>query len=63
MKVLSNNPPPGVGPYKYGKIVPNASYQLVKNPDFAGFKIPNIPTGHVDTVQVTVLSSPIASHV
>ncbi|MDT4980330.1 MAG: peptide/nickel transport system substrate-binding protein, partial [Pseudonocardiales bacterium] len=39
MKVLSNTPPVGVGPYKFGKIVPNASYQLVKNPSFAGFKI------------------------
>jgi peptide/nickel transport system substrate-binding protein len=53
MKVLSNTPPVGVGPYKFGTIVPNASYQLVKNPSFAGFKIPNIPTGFVDTVNVT----------
>jgi peptide/nickel transport system substrate-binding protein len=40
MKVLSNNPPVGVGPYKFGKIVPNASFELVKNPLFAGFNIP-----------------------
>lgn len=53
MKVLSNNPPVGVGPYKFGKIVPNASYELVKNPSFAGFNIPNIPTGFVDKVEVT----------
>ncbi|HEX3336403.1 MAG TPA: ABC transporter substrate-binding protein [Jatrophihabitans sp.] len=53
MKVLSNNPPVGVGPYKFGTIVPNASYELVKNPLFAGFKIPNIPTGYVDKVEVT----------
>jgi peptide/nickel transport system substrate-binding protein len=53
MKVLSNTPPVGVGPYKFGNIVPNASYQLVKNPSFAGFKIPGIPTGYVDTVTVT----------
>ena len=57
MKVLSNTPPAGIGPYKFGKVVPNASYTLVKNPDFAGFKIPNIPTGYVDTVQVTVNSN------
>jgi peptide/nickel transport system substrate-binding protein len=53
MKVLSNNPPVGVGPYKFGKIVPNASYELVKNPSFAGFKIQGIPTGFVDKVEVT----------
>lgn len=53
MKVLSNNPPVGVGPYKFGKIVPNSSYELVKNPSFAGFKIPDIPTGYVDKVEVS----------
>jgi peptide/nickel transport system substrate-binding protein len=53
MKVLSNDPPVGVGPYKFGTIVPNASYQLIKNPSFAGFKIPGIPTGFVDKVIVT----------
>ncbi|HSY16260.1 MAG TPA: ABC transporter substrate-binding protein [Jatrophihabitantaceae bacterium] len=57
MKVLSNDPPIGVGPYKFGKIVPNASYELVRNPLFAGFKIPNIPTGYVDDVQVTINSN------
>lgn len=57
MKVLSNNPPAGIGPYKFAKVVPNASYTLVKNPDFAGFNIPNIPTGYVNTVQVTVDSN------
>jgi peptide/nickel transport system substrate-binding protein len=53
MKVLSNTPPVGVGPYKFGTIVPNASYELVKNASFAGFKIPGIPTGYVDKVEVT----------
>jgi peptide/nickel transport system substrate-binding protein len=53
MKVLSNNPPVGVGPYKFGTIVPNSSYELVKNPTFASFNIPDIPTGYVDKVVVT----------
>ncbi len=57
MKVLSNNPPVGVGPYKFSKVVPNASYTLVKNASFAGFKIPDIPTGFADTVQVNVNSN------
>ncbi len=57
MKVLSNTPPVGVGPYKFSKVVPNASYTLVKNASFAGFKIPDIPTGYADTVQVTVNSN------
>ncbi|MGI8679562.1 MAG: ABC transporter substrate-binding protein [Jatrophihabitans sp.] len=57
MKVLSNTPPVGIGPYKFAKIVPNASYTLVKNPSFAGFNIPDIPTGYVDQVQVSVNSN------
>ena len=40
MTVLSNTPPVGVGPYKFGTIVPNQSYTLVRNASFAGFKIP-----------------------
>jgi peptide/nickel transport system substrate-binding protein len=54
MTVLSATPPAGVGPYKFGTVVPNASYTLVKNASFAGFKLPNIPTGFADEVDVTV---------
>jgi peptide/nickel transport system substrate-binding protein len=57
MKVLSNDPPLGVGPYKFGTIVPNASYTLVKNGNFPGLNIPNIPTGFVNEVDVTVDSN------
>ena len=57
MKVLSADPPVGIGPYKFGKIVPNASYVLVKNPTFASFNIPGIPTGSVGTVDVNVDSN------
>jgi peptide/nickel transport system substrate-binding protein len=57
MTVLSNTPPAGIGPYKFGTIVPNASYTLVRNTSFAGFKIPNIPTGFADEVDVTVDSN------
>lgn len=60
MKVLSNTPPVGDGPYKFGKIVPNGSYQLLRNPDFASFKIPGIPTGYADEVDVTVNSNTTA---
>jgi peptide/nickel transport system substrate-binding protein len=57
MKVESANPPVGIGPYKFGKIVPNASYVLVKNPSFASFNIPGIPTGSIGTVDVNVDSN------
>ena len=57
MKVLSNTPPAGIGPYKFGTIVPNALVQAGQQPAFAGFKIPGIPTGYVDEVDVTVDSN------
>jgi peptide/nickel transport system substrate-binding protein len=60
MTVLSNDPPVGVGPYKFGKIVPNGSYQLIKNPAFAAYKIPGIPTGYVNEVDVDVNSNTTA---
>jgi peptide/nickel transport system substrate-binding protein len=57
LKSESAHPPVGIGPYKFSKIVVNNSYVLVKNPSFAGFKIPNIPTGYVNEVDVNVDSN------
>ena len=46
MKNLPNSPPPGVGPYEIANIVPNASFELNKNPHWT--PIPGIPSGHVN---------------
>jgi peptide/nickel transport system substrate-binding protein len=54
---LSNNPPPGVGPYMITSVQPNRGFTLKKNPRFAGFHIPNIPLGHLDTINVKVVSN------
>ena len=43
-----NSPPPGVGPYVLANIVPNASFQLNRNPKWAAMNIPGIPAGHVN---------------
>jgi peptide/nickel transport system substrate-binding protein len=43
-----NSPPPGVGPYEIQNIVPNASFQLNKNPHWAAMNIPGVPAGHVN---------------
>ena len=43
-----NSPPPGVGPYMITNIVPNASFSLVKNPQWAKMNIPGIPAGYVN---------------
>ena len=40
MKVQTTNLPPGVGAYVIKDVVPNVSYELVKNPLFASFMIP-----------------------
>jgi peptide/nickel transport system substrate-binding protein len=57
MKVLSNDPPVGIGPYMFSNIVPNVSFTLVKDPSFASFHIPGIPVGSINTVQVTIDSN------
>ena len=38
-------------------IVPNKSFSLVKNPKFAALNIPDIPTGHLDRINVTIESN------
>ncbi|MGH2868083.1 MAG: ABC transporter substrate-binding protein [Solirubrobacteraceae bacterium] len=48
LKNEPNSPPPGVGPYQIQNIVPNASFQLNKNPHWAAMNVPGIPAGHVN---------------
>jgi len=57
MKNLSNDPPPGVGPYMYTSASANRGFTLKRNPRFAAFKIPGIPTGSVDTIDVKIVSN------
>jgi peptide/nickel transport system substrate-binding protein len=54
---LTTQMPPGVGPYMVTDIVPNKSFSLVKNPKFAQLNIPDIPTGHLDRINVTIESN------
>jgi peptide/nickel transport system substrate-binding protein len=51
------SPPPGVGAYIIKDVIPNQSFELVKNPLFAGFHIPGIPTGYLDTIKVNIVSN------
>jgi peptide/nickel transport system substrate-binding protein len=48
MKNLSNNPPPGVGPYMIKNVVPNRGFDEVRNPDWTDTTVPGVPAGHVD---------------
>jgi peptide/nickel transport system substrate-binding protein len=56
MKPEPNSPPIGFGPYTIKNIVPNVSFDLVRNPSYAAEAIPGIPAGHVD-VHVKVESN------
>ncbi len=53
MKSLTNDPPPGVGPYEIKNVVPNQSFEEQLNPRYAAEALPGIPAGHVNvTVKV-----------
>jgi peptide/nickel transport system substrate-binding protein len=56
-KNLSNDPPPGVGPYMITNVKPNRTFTVAKNPKFAALKIPDIPTGHLDKIVVNITSN------
>jgi peptide/nickel transport system substrate-binding protein len=47
MTNLSNNPPPGVGPYMITNVVPNQSWTGAINPYYAKEAIPGIPVAKV----------------
>ncbi len=57
MKNLSADPPPGVGPYMITQAVPNRGFTVKRNPRFAAFKIPDIPSGSVDEIDVKIVSN------
>jgi peptide/nickel transport system substrate-binding protein len=52
VKNLSAKPPPGVGPYKITKVIPNRTFTLEKNPKFPD--IPGIPKGHLTKITVKI---------
>lgn len=56
MKKESVNVPAGVGPYEIKNVVPNVSFEVVKNPHWAQMEIPGIPAGHVN-VDVKIQSN------
>jgi peptide/nickel transport system substrate-binding protein len=57
MRNLSNDPPPGVGPYVITDVSPNRTFSLVKNRRFAALDIPQIPTGHLSRITVQITSN------
>jgi peptide/nickel transport system substrate-binding protein len=59
MKTQTTTMPPGVGAYVIKDVVPNVSFELVKNPLFASFKIPGIPDGSITTIKFQIISNPV----
>lgn len=57
LTVQTTTMPAGVGPYMLENVVPNSSYELVKNPLFASFHIPGIPLGHIDQIKFQIVSN------
>jgi peptide/nickel transport system substrate-binding protein len=53
-KILSADPPPGIGPYKFTKSVPNREFVLEKN---TNFNIPGIPKGNLDRITTKIVKS------
>jgi len=55
-KNLTENPPPGVGPYKYTESVPNRQFVMEKNTNFPDLG-PEIPAGHVDKITTKIIKN------
>jgi peptide/nickel transport system substrate-binding protein len=51
---LSDDPPPGVGPYTITESTPNRQFVLEKNKNF---NIPGIPKGNIDTITTQIIKS------
>lgn len=54
---LTEDPPPGVGPYVITKSVPNREFVLERSPNFASFDIPEIPTGNVKKITTKIVKN------
>jgi peptide/nickel transport system substrate-binding protein len=57
-KNLTENPPPGVGPYKVTESVPNRQFVMEKNTNFPDLG-PDIPAGHVDQITTKIVKNAV----
>ena len=57
-KNMTEDPPPGVGPYEITESIPNRDFVMEKSPNFASMDIPDIPTGSVDKITTEIIKSP-----
>jgi peptide/nickel transport system substrate-binding protein len=56
-KNLTENPPPGVGPYKVTESVPNRQFVMEKNTNWPDLGA-DLPAGHVDKITTKIIKNP-----
>jgi peptide/nickel transport system substrate-binding protein len=55
---LTEDPPPGVGPYMVTESVPNRQFVLEKNPNFPDLG-PDIPPGNIDKITTKIIKNSV----
>ena len=54
---LTEDPPPGIGPYMFTESVPNREFVLEKNPEFEALGIPDIPVGNIEKITTEIIKN------
>jgi peptide/nickel transport system substrate-binding protein len=56
-KNLTEDPPPGVGPFMFTESVPNRQFVMEKNPEFEALNIPDIPVPALDKITTLIIKN------
>ena len=56
-KILTENPPPGVGPYMVTESVPNRQFVLERSTEYDKNPIPGVPSGNIDKITTKIIKS------
>lgn len=56
-KILTESPPPGIGPYEITESVPNRQFVMERVEGFADFGIEGIPTGNIDKITTVIVKN------
>jgi peptide/nickel transport system substrate-binding protein len=54
---LTEDPPPGVGPFMITESVPNRQFVMEKNPEFEALNIPDIPVPALDKITTQIIKN------
>src|SRR5829696_10451190 len=56
-KNLTEDPPPGVGPYMVTESVPNRQFVMERSKEYDKNPLPGIPSGNIDTITTKIIKS------